>query len=379
MVSSLRAVERKKPEGPLVIAPLKNRDWREVARKRRTTERFVPGAGKAATGADGSVGGLGTRGSINSGPQLVGLQKRVKREHDGDMDIDSAPNSGFATPAEESGTESVKKEDTESEEQRALRALLKGATGDGDDAFAIPAIPINPLSEEEALRQDVAELPEESSLADYERVPVSQFGAAMLRGMGWKPEVEQKSTGKAGRRPAQPWVPEQRPALLGIGAKEREVLDDGGPKKFMGGKKAQMKYMPLVKREREGSSSGGDRDRGDRSRDEKDSRVSGRDERDRDGDRREGRERDYSSSDRDRDRGKDRRESRDDRNIHGRRDRDQDSDRGHDDRDRRRDTRRDDVRRDYDKRDRRADERGSDGYRSRDGKRDRSRERDRRR
>lgn len=28
--------------------------------------------------------------------------------------------------------------------------------------------------------------PEESSLEDYEQVPIEQFGLALLRGMGWK-------------------------------------------------------------------------------------------------------------------------------------------------------------------------------------------------
>ncbi|KAG8221266.1 hypothetical protein J3R82DRAFT_1430 [Butyriboletus roseoflavus] len=43
---------------------------------------FVSDSALAKTGTDGSVGGLGTRDTINSGPQLSGLQinKRVKAE-----------------------------------------------------------------------------------------------------------------------------------------------------------------------------------------------------------------------------------------------------------------------------------------------------------
>lgn len=65
-----RLHEKEKPAGPLVIPALKNRDWREQARKRRSL--FVPDA-TPSTGADGSVGGLGTRDSIDSGPQLAGI------------------------------------------------------------------------------------------------------------------------------------------------------------------------------------------------------------------------------------------------------------------------------------------------------------------
>ncbi|KAG1781312.1 hypothetical protein EV702DRAFT_1075407 [Suillus placidus] len=35
---------------------------------------FIPDSAKASTGADGSIGGLGTHDTINSGPQLSGIQ-----------------------------------------------------------------------------------------------------------------------------------------------------------------------------------------------------------------------------------------------------------------------------------------------------------------
>ena len=76
-----RANGKKKDEGPLVIPALADRDWREVARKRKAAEIFVPAAGAAKTGADGSVGGLGTRDTINSGPRAVGLVKKIGRAH----------------------------------------------------------------------------------------------------------------------------------------------------------------------------------------------------------------------------------------------------------------------------------------------------------
>lgn len=367
-----RVHEKKKPQGPLVIAPLKNRDWREVARKRRTSERFVPAAGQAATGADGSVGGLGTRDSINSGPQLIGLQKRVKREHEGDMDVDDASR----PPANDD--EPVKKEEPETDDQKALRALLASAKGETDEELpAIPSIPVRTLSEAEALKQDVEELPDVATLDDYERVPVSQFGAAMLRGMGWKPDAEKAKGGNAGKRPAEPWMPEQRPALLGIGAKERQVVDDGGPKKWKGGKAAQMKYMPLVKKEREGSERGASEPTGGRERerygeqDGKDRRVSDR-HGDGDRDRKERGDRNYDE--RDRDRGKDGREKGRDEQDRGSR---RDHDRGIDDRARSRDDRRD-----YNGKDRRRDDRHGEGYHSRDREstnRDRSRDRGSRR
>ncbi|KAG1740291.1 DExH-box splicing factor binding site-domain-containing protein [Suillus lakei] len=200
------------PTGPLVIPSKANPDWREAARKRRAgVARFIPDSAKAATGADGSVGGLGTRDTINSGPQL----------------------------SEHVGVEIVE----ETEDRKALRALL---AGDMDSAPQIDIIP-----------QDVAELPDVSSIDDYARVPITAFGAAMLRGMGWVDGGAVTSSERAKKNAlVEPYLPKSRPALLGIGAKEQEVLDDGSKKKKRRGD--EKRYIPLVRQEssREGSRGG---------------------------------------------------------------------------------------------------------------------------
>ncbi|KAI0828611.1 DExH-box splicing factor binding site-domain-containing protein [Trametes gibbosa] len=243
-----RLHEKPKPQGPLVIPALKNKDWRELARKRK--QLYVPPSAAAPTGADGSVGGLGTRDSINSGPQLTGLQvkKRAKVEEDDAGDVpmrEAAADLPF--------TDEVKKEE-DTDDQRALRAILAAAASGGDDGFDGPQIDIIPApSEDDAYKQDVEELPESASLADYDRVPVSQFGAALLRGMGWK---EGMAASKRGKGMVEPWLPQARPALLGIGAKEKEVFDDGSKKK--GGKaRPERRYVPVIKKERGRGEDGG--------------------------------------------------------------------------------------------------------------------------
>lgn len=35
-------------------------------------------------------------------------------------------------------------------------------------------------------KMDVSLRPEESTLEDYDRIPIERFGLAMLKGMGWK-------------------------------------------------------------------------------------------------------------------------------------------------------------------------------------------------
>ncbi|KAH9159762.1 DExH-box splicing factor binding site-domain-containing protein [Lactarius sanguifluus] len=135
----------------------------------------------------------------------------------------------------------------ESEDQRAIRALLAGT--EGDDGHEGPIVDtILPTNGGSARRgpTDTDELPNEASLADYERVPVAQFGAALLRGMGWKPGEPASRNKKRGL--VEPWLPPSRPALLGIGAKEREALDDdsGGKR---GPSRPERKYVPLLRTE----------------------------------------------------------------------------------------------------------------------------------
>lgn len=52
-------------------------------------------------------------------------------------------------------------------------------------------------SDLDVFRHDVQSRPEETALEEYEDVPVEQFGAALLRGMGWK-EGQSLGGGKAG-------------------------------------------------------------------------------------------------------------------------------------------------------------------------------------
>lgn len=213
---------------------------------------YVPDGAKAATGADGSVGGLGTRDAINSGPRVAGLvkkEKRIKTEDDMDGVVEDAPTDQ-APP-----TPDVKEE---TEDEKALRAILASANpdDDGTNVPTIDAIPsggnawTRPADETDAYRQDVLTRPDEATLDDYDRVPVAEFGAALLRGMGWKPGTAASRT-RTG--PAEPWLPTARPALLGIGAKERVVADDGTPQngKAKAKGRPERRYVPLVKRERE--------------------------------------------------------------------------------------------------------------------------------
>jgi hypothetical protein len=232
-----------------------------LARKRRSAAQYVPTSAKVETGKDGSVGGLGIRDTINSGPALSGLQlnQTIKHEDSGtpfwateDVTMEDAQRKGVKM-----------EEDKETEDQKALRAILAETNGIKHEGPLVDIIP-TPISEADAYKQDVDELPDTATLDDYARVPVSQFGAALLRGMGWKEGTA--ATRKNGKGLVEPYLPAARPALLGIGAKEREVLDDGSGKKVAG--RPEKRYVPVIKMERGGrpSSAPAGRDRRDRSR-----------------------------------------------------------------------------------------------------------------
>lgn len=230
---------KKNVDAPLVIPALKNRDWREQARKRRSANQFVPSSGATKTGIDGSVGGLGTRDSINSGPVLSGLQVRKQADNTSEEIRDTTED-----------VEMIAQEE-ETDDQKAIRAILAESRGEAqyDGGPVIDIIPAS-ATEADALKQDVEELPESASLEDYARVPVSQFGAALLRGMGWKEGTA--ASRKSGKGLVEPYIPTARPALLGIGAKEQEVFDDGS-KKFKS-KRPDKRYVPVVRQERSGAS-----------------------------------------------------------------------------------------------------------------------------
>jgi hypothetical protein len=74
-----------------------------------------------------------------------------------------------------------------------------------------------PMNETDAYKRAIALAPNVSTLEDYERVPVEEFGAALLRGMGWK--GEKVGGGKEVVR---------RQNLLGLGAKELKGAEELG-------------------------------------------------------------------------------------------------------------------------------------------------------
>lgn len=99
----------------------------------------------------------------------------------------------------------------------------------GDQTLSIPLLMQNkvPTGFEDGDKVNVDLRPEPAEAADYEVVPVEQYGMAMLRGMGWK---EGEGIGKTFKQDVKPLEQKLRPKGLGLGA-DRGALHDLEPQK----------------------------------------------------------------------------------------------------------------------------------------------------
>ncbi|KAJ5485050.1 Pre-mRNA-splicing factor spp2 [Penicillium diatomitis] len=128
---------------------------------------------------------------------------------------------------------STEKSKPMTDDQLALQALLRETTGEVERRTDL-VIESSKLQEDEttephhdeasSFRADVASRPEPASLDQYNAIPVEEFGAALLRGMGWKDGQSIGRGNYSSSSPAQKTkttnVPARRPGFLGIGAKD---------------------------------------------------------------------------------------------------------------------------------------------------------------
>ncbi|KAM3579766.1 DNA primase large subunit Spp2 [Umbelopsis sp. WA50703] len=199
------------PEKPkeIVIPSLPNKDFRQDAARKRAI--YVPESGLTGKADAGS-----------SGPEVLGQQvsqfglqvtkKTAVTNEKGETDVHMEE---MTTSIDNGPVEDQPK----SLEETALAALIREAEGKGDEEE--PSTLVIP-NEIDIFRNDVASRPEETSLEEYEDVPVEQFGAALLRGMGWK-EGQSLGGGKADVGPLAAKNFVRREALLGLGAKAEDI------------------------------------------------------------------------------------------------------------------------------------------------------------
>jgi hypothetical protein len=240
----------------LVIPSQPNKDWKaEASRMRglaRKTQTYLPQNERARA----------------STAQPDGQTDRIIDKTVGGLKVHEATSrSGTVTPTTELAREiSATTLDSPApspapaplpltEDELALRELLRGPDAEqeeeietihiAEDSFNLRAG--GNVNEDDLFKQDLASRPDSATLADYARVPVEQFGAALLRGMS------ASSTSRPVKTEA--YIPKARPSLLGIGAKPLEMPTDGkATKKELSARekaikrREEMHFVPLVKR-----------------------------------------------------------------------------------------------------------------------------------
>lgn len=281
--------------GPLVIPRIKNRDWREeIRRNKQKGKNLLPpevqaqrrGEGRSSAANEDVVNGAG---KVQWG--LTITKKSIIAELDDGGEAHDSTENG-RTEVETTTEVLVKRPQEKTADELAIEALIGTQSQKKGPNLVIPTAAngdreyTRPITEEDAYRRAIRSAPDVSTLEDYERVPVEEFGAALLRGMGWKEGDDRKGT------IARPKDVKRRQNLLGLGATELKGAEELGawvqksdPKRLgTGSPRGGGERRPKANEYRE---------REERKRESRDERYGGSHRRDRD---------DYRDRDRDRDR-----------------------------------------------------------------------------
>ncbi|KAG0139752.1 hypothetical protein CROQUDRAFT_137009 [Cronartium quercuum f. sp. fusiforme G11] len=271
----------KRPE--LLIPALPDRDFRaiHVARKAKRTKKelYKPEAVNSfgtirTTDSSTAVNDPEGVDKVNSKTISGGLEVRQQlygKANPLEVDSPATQGGGAMTPLEKLTSNcptpvEAEKPDTRlasTLEEKALRELISQAGGSLEaERPEIQAIVMSDptasdsdsdasVDETTQFRRDVSKRPDPSSLEDYARVPVGQFGLAMLKGMGWKEGTSTSKRGRVGLVEA--YVPQARPSLLGIGAKQLVLEGDGNAGGSGGSKdkkipRPERRYVPLLRK-----------------------------------------------------------------------------------------------------------------------------------
>ncbi|KAL7799989.1 DExH-box splicing factor binding site domain-containing protein [Trichoderma ceciliae] len=289
--------KRKRPKEEkreYVIEPQLNRSWKDEMKSRRRSKNPLPDEARAQQNAAIAE----TEPAGKDEPLKWGLT--IKEKDFSEEDKATAKPSAHTSDDEMRETNkdggdapSVKR----TADDEAMDALIGKASKDQK------VIAAGHPTEDDAYHRDVESSGAISTLQDYEDMPVEEFGAALLRGMGWNGENRGPKVKQVKRRQNR----------LGLGAKELKEEEDLGGWNQNGKKKSRprlddyrreeskrkegRRHEDSYKRERERERDRGGGQHGDRDRDrDRDRDYRDRDrhwDRDRDSDRHRDRHRDH--------------------------------------------------------------------------------------
>ncbi|KAM4068163.1 g-patch domain-containing protein [Hirsutella rhossiliensis] len=198
-----------------IIQRQPNRDWRTEVKAQKRGKNLLPEEARQQQN-----GHVVEREPADQDKEIQwGLTvKENKTEENHDRPASSPREE---SPAKRNGHSQQYPTPARTADEEAMDALL-GRTPTAKKTIIQP-----PLNEDDAYRRDAAAAGAESTLDDYEAMPVEEFGAALLRGMGWNGEP----------RGPKPKEARRRANRLGLGAKELKESEDLGGWDQKGGKK----------------------------------------------------------------------------------------------------------------------------------------------
>lgn len=258
---------RENATGPLIIEFQKTRDFRDEIReatKAKKGRNLLPPEVIAAR--EMQKGAVDREVVSGDGHEPVKWGLNISSKQDKSINIDET--------LEQETSATTKPLKVRTDDERAIDALM-GVSTKTRPVLVIKAASLHPVdegtSEEDSYRRAIRKAPDPSTLEDYERIPVEDYGAALLRGMGWNGKEKVKGPKKV----------ERRANRLGLGAKALKNPEElgawtmGGKRKFDDMRPRPNEFKENQDRKRE------DRDRthGGYRRDDGDRRDRGREER----------------------------------------------------------------------------------------------------
>lgn len=213
----------------LVIPVSSQNNWRDrpgVNRRSRGGKNLLPKEVQAIREAEARGETAGDNVERERPSMAYGISYAKPSQADSEVDGDK--------PMKDAGPEEQQQQPQPSqprtEDEIALQALIRETNGEmqGGSDLVIESTKRDyegtGYDETTSFRADIKARPESATLDQYNAVPVEEFGAALLRGMGWK-DGQAVGRGNYGSsatadRATRPRIPERRPGFLGIGAKD---------------------------------------------------------------------------------------------------------------------------------------------------------------
>ncbi|KAI1505546.1 DExH-box splicing factor binding site-domain-containing protein [Biscogniauxia marginata] len=235
---------------PYVISGHKNRDWKAELRAQK-------GAGSARPDKPQDNNSKDTEPADQDKQIKWGLDvtKKPAQEEAAPPEDDKAGNQGTYTVGSETTPQDDNPRPSTCDDNDAINALLGKKRNPAED-LVIKGNRKNGestgMSEQDSYQRAMQEAAEVSTIEEYNKIPEGEFGAAMLRGMGWKGE----------EKGSKPKEVQRRPHLMGLGSKEDEEIRKGELARKHGHRERRP-HLDEYRRDREKQR----RDRDDRHRD----------------------------------------------------------------------------------------------------------------